>query len=58
MEQLASVVVLMRPFGHVVMRLFLLQPLQDALVLLSDLHQLLLPCLSVETPFILDLTDD
>lgn len=58
MEQLASVVVLMRPFCHVVMRLLLLQPLQDALVLLSDLHQLLLPCLSVETPFILDLTDD
>lgn len=57
MEQLSSVVVFVRPLRDVVVRLFLLQSLQDALVLLCDLHQLLLPCLSVETPFVLDLAD-
>ena len=49
LQQLASISILYRPFRHVVVGLFLLQALQNDLVLSRDLHKLSLAGLSVQT---------
>ena len=51
LQQLAPVVVLLRPLSHVVVWLLLLETLQDHLILPSDFHKFSLARLPIETLF-------
>ena len=51
LQQFTPAEVVLGPFGHVVVRLSLLQALKDDLVLSGDLHELALAGLAIETLF-------